>query len=862
MAKFASAEKRLFAPISGRHAIPGLLPCRNADAILPSNMPLELLAHYRLAPERYDEIFESELAPRRHCQLLFEKLKTSSPESMRDRVQSVQRQLRENGVTYNIYADPQGSDRPWELDALPLIIPAEEWRDIETAVIQRAALLNRILVDVYGEQRLLREGLMPAALVYGHPAFLRPLGGVRTPGDIMLHTYAADLARSPDGRWWVVGDRTQAPSGAGYALENRLVVSRLFADLFRDLKVQRLAGFFATLRDSLAHWSPTDGGAPLTVLLTPGHLNETYFEHTYLARYLGFPLVEGSDLTVREGKVWLKTLSGLQRVTTILRRLDDDYCDPLELRGDSALGVPGLIGAIRNGTVLVANALGSNLLESGALLGFLPRLCRRLLDEPLKMPSVATWWCGEPTALDDVIARLDRLVIKGTYPQMRAEPIFGDGLSERGRKKVLAMLRARPGMFVAQELVQLSQAPVINPDHPRQLLPRVIGLRVYACATPNGYAVMPGGLTRAATGHDARVISMQRGGTSKDTWVLSTRPVSTFSLLRREISAQDLVRIGPDLSSRVAENLFWLGRLAERCDNSARLLRAALARLIDETAAERGDAWASIVELVRRAEIFKDGESIVEETGILAALRDAIENDARPGLASSLRQLLGVASQLRSRLSNDNWHTLNGLSRRLDQLKRRQFPLSDLLAELDRSISAFMTLSGFALDGMTRDHGWRFLSLGRRIERLQFLSLALGVALEGSRSMELDWLLELGDSAITYRSRYMARPEWLPVLDLLVRDASNPRSIVFQLKGLNDFLQRLDDAYGDLIEERFDSRIAALDAMDPDKTLQHGSSALAAFLEDCNSGSLRLSEQLGLSFFSHAGAVTRQTFAT
>src|SRR5260221_90707 len=378
------------------------------------------------------------------------------------------------------------------------------------------------------------------------------------------------------------GERIRERLAAGYALENRIVISRALPELFNDLKVQRLASFFATLRDSLAHWSPQGGpgGAPLTVLLTPGPFNETYFEHAYIARYLGLPLVEGSDLTVREGCVWLKTLSGLKRVHAILRRLDDDFCDPLELRSDSALGIPGLVDAMRRGNVLVANALGSNLLESSTLLGYLPRLCEKLLGESLKMPSVATWWCGEPAALEDVAAKLERLVIKSAFPQIRVEPMFGEDLDERGRKRVLAMLRARPNDYVAQELVHLSRAPVWDRAHPR-LLPRSIGLRVFACATPDGFVVMPGGLTRVASAADARVISMQRGGSSKDTWVLASGPVSSFSLLRRSIQEQDLVRAGTNLSSRGVENLFWFGRYCERSESTARLLRVALGRFAD-----------------------------------------------------------------------------------------------------------------------------------------------------------------------------------------------------------------------------------------------------------------------------------------
>ncbi len=825
-------------------------------------MMRELLANYPPATARYDEMLVAPQTPRSHWQRLFEQLSATSRAALRERVQWVQRQVRENGVTYSVYADAEGADRPWALDTLPLILPAEEWTGIEAAIRQRATLLNQVLMDVYGEQRLLAEGLLPPALVYGHAGFLRPCRGSKAPGGVLLHMYAADLARSPDGRWWVVDDRTQAPSGAGYALENRLVISRLYADLFRDLRVQRLAGYFATLRDSLAHWAPADGAAPMTVLMTPGPLNETYFEHTYIARYLGLPLVEGNDLTVRDDKVWLKTLSGLQRVHVILRRLDDDYCDPLELRSDSALGIPGLVQAVRRGNVLVANGLGSNLLETGALLGFLPGLCQRLLGEPLKMPSVASWWCGEPAALADVLRNLERVVIKGAHAQARVEPMFGEDLDERGRLRVTAMLKARPQMYVAQELVQLSQAPVCDAKDPeRQLRASAIGLRVFACASPNGYVVMPGGLTRAATGTDTRVISMQRGGSSKDTWILSAGPVSTFSLLKRETRPQDLVRTGLNLSSRVVENLYWFGRNSERCDNMARLLRVALTRVIEIGPAERDRSWGSIIGMLRYMEIIDDSDDLGDEASTARALRGAVVDDARPGLAGGLKELLRVASQLRERLSLDNWRTLNQMARRLQRDRGRLIPLSETLAELDRDIAAFMTLAGFALDGMTRDHGWRFLSVGRRIERLQFMCGLLQQALAGPADADLGWVLELADSNVTYRSRYMARPEWLPVLDLLVRDVHNPRSVYFQLKGLNDFVGRIEEAYGDGIEERLDAAVQSLEAIDPGADLRHGSTRLAALLQEWHDASFRLSEQLGLRFFAHVGEINRQTFA-
>jgi len=825
-------------------------------------MSRELLAEYPQATDRFDELFEAPHTPRAHWRPLIEQLAAWPAERTRERLHSVQDQVRENGVTYNVYADPQGADRPWELDLLPMILPEEEWAGIEAAIVQRATLLNKVLLDVYGEQHLLKEGLLPPALVYGHAGYLRPCRGVKHAGDVMLHFYAADIARSPDGHWWVIGDRTQAPSGAGYALENRIIISRAFPQLFRDLKVQHLAQFFATLRDSLAHWAPQDHGAPFTVLLTPGPHNETYFEHTYLARYLGLALVEGNDLTVRDGCVWLKTLSGLQRVHAILRRLDDDFCDPLELRSDSALGIPGLVDAVRRGNVLVANALGSNLLESSTLLGYLPNLAQKVLGEPLKMPSVATWWCGEPAALNEVIANINRLVIKGAFPQQRVEPMFGEDLDERGKKRVVAMVRARPNDYVAQELVHLSQAPVWDRAHPR-LVARSIGLRVFACATPNGYVVMPGGLTRVASAADTRVISMQRGGSSKDTWVLASGPVSSFSLLRRSIQEQDLVRAGTNLSSRGVENLFWFGRYCERSEASARLLRVALGRFGDNVPGDDDErARPVMLELLRRAGMLPGGGTAPDYKELSAALRAAITDDAQPGLAANLRQLMRVASTLRERLSLDNWRALNRLTQSVTQRRGRKVAFSDLLTELDLAIAGFTALSGYALDGMTRDPGWRFLSVGRRLERLQWLSTTLKLTVSGPAEMDLTWLLRLADSIITYRARYMARPEWLPVLDLLIRDEANPRSIAFQVHGLRDYAQRLADLFGDFGDERFHGALKGLLQLDPGNDFQPGNERLLARLDEWQAAAYRHGEQLGLRFFSHVGEASSQTFAT
>ena len=810
-----------------------------------------LLSDYTVPASRFDELLAAPGLPRAHWDAFLRTLASRPSLEIGDTLSLMEREIRENGITYNVYADPQGADRPWEVDPLPLLLSSDEWAGIEAGIAQRADLLNRVLGDLYGPQTLLRSGAIPAPVIFGHGGFLRPAHAIRPSGGIHLFQYAADLARAPDGSWWVVNDRTQAPSGAGYALENRLVVSRVFPQMFSDLNVQHLASYFAAVRDSLLHWAPKPAagdrpGPPLAVLLTPGPYNETYFEHALMARYLGFPLVEGSDLTVRNGCVWMKTVEGLKRVHAILRRQDDDYCDPLELRSDSALGVAGLTDCARRGTVFIGNSLGSGVIESGALLGYLPKLSEQLLGEPLKLPSVATWWLGEPAAFDDAWRRLDKLLIKPLERSAREPAIFGADLSHDERTLLGAKVAARPQRFVAQEWVQVSQAPVLerHRDARESLEPRAVGLRVFAVATPDGYRVMPGGLTRVAVDGDSRVIAMQRGGRSKDTWVLSGAPVNaSFSLLSSTVAPQDLVGSRANLPSRAAENLYWYGRYGERCDSAARTLRVAIAGVLDHTAGP-SDGLAPAIALAHHVGLIDlDGG----DDARVALLRAATHPDE--ALATRLKQLARTAFNLRDRMSADNWRTLNQLA--ADPVFQRGAALPLALSWLDRAVTSMVTLSGFVLDGMTRGAGWRFLSIGRRIERLTNLCAALQVATQEGRAHGLDWLLDLTDSTGTYRSRYLVAPEWLPVLDILVRDDTNPRSLAFQVKGLSEYVAKLELGHGRFASDVLGPAQAALRDLGA-HDLHPESEALAALIEQLRKCAGTVSEELTLKFFSHA----------
>ncbi|QKJ38047.1 circularly permuted type 2 ATP-grasp protein [Pseudomonas sp. MPDS] len=823
----------------------------------------DLLDRYPLTTGTYHELLDDSGAVRGHWRRLLDHLQRSTPAQLLQRQALLARQIQENGVTYNVYADPKGADRPWELDLLPHVIDAQEWKHLSAGIAQRARLLNAVLADLYGPQRLISEGLLPAELVFGHNNFLWPCQGITPPDGIFLHLYAVDLARTPDGRWWVTADRTQAPSGAGYALENRMIVSRAFPDLYRDLKVKHLAGFFRTLQQTLARQAPSDGESPLVVLLTPGRFNESYFEHLYLARQLGYPLVEGSDLTVRDATVYLKTLSGLRRVHAIMRRLDDDFCDPLELRTDSALGVPGLLEAVRQGRVLVANALGSGVLESPGLLGFLPKISQFLFGEELILPSIATWWCGEPPVLAQALEKLPHLLIKPAFPSQSFSPVLGRDLNEQQRALLAARMQARPYAYVAQELAQLSQAPVWQAED-GQLQPRAIGMRVYAVSGEDDYRVLPGGLTRVAAEADAEVVSMQRGGASKDTWVLGEQPPSGEQWkAQRTVGVHDLVRRDPYLPSRVVENLFWFGRYCERCDDSARLLRIMLARYVD---GDDPQALLSAVSLGESLMLLPEEGELPER--LLAAL---LGDDWSFSLRSNLQRLQWAASQVRGKLSRENWQALVELQREAMELETAEPDFGELLDFLNRLVMSLAALSGFALDDMTRDEGWRFLMIGRRLERLQFLSSSLAAFLRGEAVFDqagLDWLLELGNSSITYRSRYLAVAQLIPVLDLLLLDEQNPHAVLFQLKLVARTLKRLNDDFGAPRETALPELVARLSCFDlrclesplfGEASLRAALDGLADLLQEVADVSGQVSDRLALRHFAHVDDVSQRT---
>jgi uncharacterized circularly permuted ATP-grasp superfamily protein/uncharacterized alpha-E superfamily protein len=736
----------------------------------------------------YDELSSDGVTPRPHWAHLMDSLGAIGPEELGHRWSRAERRIRENGITYNIYSDPLGATRPWKIDIVPYLISAEEWRFLEQGIIQRAELLSLLLQDLYGPQQLIAEGHFPAALLYANPAFLRPLVGVRVPAHSYLHMLAVDLARSPDGQWWVLADRTQAPSGSGYALENRTIVADVLPDLFRTSNVLRLAPFFRAQREALI--SLTQRSNPRIVLLTPGPHNETYFEHSYIARYLGFTLVEGADLTVRDRCVFLKTVDGLEQVDVILRRVDDSFCDPLELRGESLLGVPGLVDAIIAGNVKVANALGSGLIETAAVMPFLPSLSRQLLGEELKLPSVATWWCGQSYALDWVLKHLDSVVVKPAFPTRGMEPVFGAEIPRAEKAKFAEQLRTRPHEYVAQEQIALSAAPVWEDGH---LISRSMVLRAYVLNTGSEWITLPGGLVRVAES-EGPVVSIQRGGHSKDAWVLWDSPVDTFSMLRPRGEPVELRRIGRAVPSGVADNVYWLGRYVERAENIARITRTIISRVRRVDQAELGCLLRLHGCLESRHSRLPKGKGRTPTSQELEReLISVLTNKKRPdSLASTLAEVARVGGNVRERLSNDMNFLIGQLRDSVQMepgVQLLEYPV--ILTTCLELLSAF---SGMERENINRGSGWLFMSIGRRLERAIYLTRQLRELT--TPLVECDWsllemLLEVADSSMTYRTRYFTTLQPVAVLDVLMADETNPRALDFQIRHVADLYEKI-----------------------------------------------------------------------
>ncbi len=812
------------------------------------------------------------------------------------RMANLRRQVHDNGITYNVHTQADGPQRPWALDLFPLMIEAADWQQIVQGVRQRMALLEHIMQDAYGPQALVAQGLLPAALVQGHPGYLPPMHGAPAVGGRYLSLVAFDLARGPDGLWWLLSQRTQAPSGLGYLLENRLIVSRLFPEAFEALPVQRLASTYQALVEGLKARSPVaEGEAPHIALLTPGPYNETYFEHAYLARYLGLTLVQADDLTVREDKLYLKTLQGLQRVHGLLKRVDDTWLDPLELRADSALGVPGLLQAVRSGQLLVANTPGSGFLESNALLGFMPALAQHILGEELVLPAIPSWWCGEAAALPEAIAHLTDLahggIVKPTYPSEGArqgfEPRLGKQMTPGERDEWVERILHEPEAHTVQSWLPLAHQPIwddrVASSEALQTRPAI--LRVFAVADSTGQCqVLPGGLARLGT--PSGIASMRRGGSSADVWVQAPdrNAVETFSLLGQPATTMARQRL---VTSRAAENLFWMGRYTERTENTLRLVRLSLEILGSENQNLPG-LLNFITRMAMRHGLVRAGVPAasqahrVFERSLIAGLWD---KELATSVGFNLRSVRLAAASVRERLSPEHWRLLEQAESRFFQpaqdstgaeptAQATPDTVTDTLADtvavqrlLADTSQMLAALTGAQTDRMSRDDGWRLLSIGRHIERLEFLSSALSEAVQLDLIGEqagFDAVLDLFDSTISFQAQYQQSRTPQALMDLLVTNADNPRSLGWVAHTLRSRLRRMGHLADGATTPMAD-RVPQLIALTPEALwpLNHPATRQAkpddsplplhAALAHCQTAARNVSDQLCALFFTHSG---------
>jgi len=798
------------------------------------------LRRYQMSAGAGDLMVGAGPAMRRRWHAMIAALATEGAGSFATIQARTARQVAELGMAFRLAGE--ADERPWPLSPVPLLIPATEWQGIERGLAQRAALLETVLADIYGPQRLVSDGHLPPAVIAGSSAYWRKLNGIEPAGGRFLHFYAADLARGPNGEWRVLADYARNPTGAGYALENRLAMARATGDLLGRMSVRRLAPFFATFRQGLA--ASCERADPRIALLTPGRFNQSYPEQAHLARYLGLLLVEGADLTVQNDRLYVRTIEGIKRIDAIWRRVNGRFLDPLAFDSRSKIGVPDLFAAMTEGGLVTANWPGVGVIESPAFAAFLPRLAQQLLGSGLSLPNIATWWCGQPAEAEVVRANLDTMAVG---------PAFGEGVTglEDGRPRIAARIadaaraalhegmRRRPMDYVGQELVQLSTTPAVVDG---ALAARPFTLRVFVTRDAHGeWRTMPGGFARLAAHGDVRAVLMGEGDMSADVCIVSDKPEAAVSLLDTSPSPS-IRRTAGTLPSKAADNLFWLARYLERAEMTLRMVRALLGGSIeaDGAAALGRGTLAKVAGLLARWGAIPPD---MLQSKVTELCRAAIGDLQESGSVHRLFESAGAIAQgLRERLAAEFWRLV---SRPVEAVDAQ--PAEEMQKQIGELMERFSALSGLAGENMVRSHGWNFHDMGRRIERaIHVCRLLTTFADDGASSDDLTVLLDLCDCQISFRMRYLSGLSLLPVRDMLALEPMNPRSLSFQVDRIVQHLETLPSLRDDGMPEapvRIARAIAAsLAAMEADSLDKAGLRAIEDRL-------LALSDAIGRRFF-------------
>ncbi len=712
--------------------------------------------------------------------------------------------LSENGVTYNVYNDPQGLHRPWNLHVVPFLLRQAEWQTVENGLKQRAQLLNLVLKDIYGEGNLIKNGIVPHEVIHGHRGFLRQCSGIEYSTEKFLSIYAADLSRGTDGRLWVVNDRAEAPSGMGYALENRSTTSRILPEMYAKMNVKRLSGFFKDFNQMLVDASPVKKDNPNIAILTPGSHNETYFEHAYLSSFLGYPLVQGNDLVVRDGFVWMKSLQGLKQIDVILRRVDDAFTDPLELREDSQLGVAGLLDVVRRKNVSIINPVGSGVIENPGLIPFMPAIAKYLLNEDLILPQIASWWCGQERERKFVLNNLSQLVIKRIDRTNRESIHFAEFMTTQQLNDLKKEIELTPYRFVAQEKISFSTAPNLVDG---TIESRNLVTRTFCIASNKDYSVMPGGLVRVAPDRETIRVSNQRGGTSKDFWVLEDSPVKE-DLSRHWQKRSSLAASGlNDLPSLTAENLYWAGRYVGRTLVNARFLRMVMRQMaLVQNKNEKPDSvklqvlFKAVTHLTGTypgfAEKSSKGKMAMEDP--MQEMLSVILDKDRPGsLAHNLAMFGNSYYSIRNLWSSDMWRVFENIQKIWQSFEESQDrSINKILKVLNQLITRLIAFMGLIEESILVQQGLLLYFIGLQLEQ-SMLTITkcrslLTIKYEDQVEYDLlEYLLTSHESLNIYRYSYRSHIQLEHLLDLVVLDLEYPRSLTFMLNRIQKDIARL-----------------------------------------------------------------------
>lgn len=761
--------------------------------------PPSLFDSYQPLPDCYDEFVQPDGTVRPQWKALAQRFDQLGSAELLHRWDQAKRFITENGISFVSTNDPESIQRPWEFDFLPVIFTEKDWADVEQGLAQRARILNAIIEDFLGQQTLIREHILPASLLLEHPGFHPSFFNLPVHESSYLHLYAADISRSASGQWYVSADRTRAPFGLGYALENRVVTSRMLSGMFQQLQVHRHAAFYKSLQHSFADLAPENQTNPFIVIWSKGPKSNFHYEDAYLARYLGYTLVEGKDLAVRNGRLALKTLTGLVDVDVVFRRLEEDDMDPVELREYSEHGVSGLLSAIRNRKVMLANAPGSRLVESPVFMPFLNHISQKLYGEKLLIPSVNTWWCGQKKECQYVIEHLEELQIRPAFRSSVHRPPEDPRLMSKAEKaELIQRIKANPSHYVGQSHLQRSTTPSWEKD---RLVPWYMALRAFLVREQNDYKALPGGLVRVSNDPNQLEYSMTEGTRSQDAWILSEQPVDQSSLLKPDSGPVRLLRSGNELPSRVADDFFWLGRYLEQSDDEARLLRSVISRLGTEVQLQQLPEYSGLMRILAAFDLIEPGFAIAELQPTLphpeeVLLKFSQNRSLNDPFLKPLSETVRIAGQLRDRLSFDVWRTIQKIQEFLGNIMnaRADIDESEMLNQLNRLISALNSLGGVINESMTRTHGWRFLELGRRMERALMTQTLCGAVLQHAQhpnTSTLELMLEVSDCVMTYRNRYRSRVHLPAVLDILLTDETTPRSIAFQVMRIDELISQL-----------------------------------------------------------------------